>query len=290
MFTNIQYGSSTNTSAMDVCSVKEDCAWVIDGAVPLFPAHISDCASDGEWFVKEFNSFLKKHMALSYRSMEDLIKRGVQMIHQKYLKFPDAEKLFDLEMPCASCAIVQIQQDQLVYFVIGNCEVLVSFTSKQTKSFSDLRLQMLDAKLLQVCQELKVKQRMPMFQVRHFLNHMLVENRLRRNIAEGYYVLGEDCEAVSHALCGSIPLKDIASVSLVCNGFHQYVNCSRVRKHLDEYLKVKRSMEFVEIYDQMLVGKNGNEQMARYLQKELSGQSTVVCFDVLDSKQIGVHK
>lgn len=275
---------------MDVCSVKEDCAWVIDGADPLFPAHISDSASDGEWFVKEFNAFLKKHMTLSYRSMEDLIKRGVKTLHQMYLKFPDAKKMFDLEMPCASCAIVQIQNNQLSYFVMGNCEVLVSFASKETKSFCDLRLQTLDAKLLEVCQELKVKQRMPMFQIRHFLNHMLVENRLRRNIEDGYYVLGEDCEAVSHAICGSIPLKDITNISLVCNGFDQYFNCSRVKKHLDEYLKVKRTMEFVDIYDQMLVKKKGQEQLARYLQGELSGQSTVVCFDVLDPKCIEERK
>jgi len=271
---------------MDVCRVQEDCAWVIDGCDPLFPTHISDCSSDGEWLVRELNLYLKKNLHLPYQSISDIVYRGIQAIHREYCKYPQAKDLCDLEMPSACCAIVRVRHEQLSYFVMGNCEVVLTFTDGSTKHICDLRLQEMDAKLLEISQDLRKKQRMPLFRARNFMDHLLVENRLRRNVQDGYFVIGEDQEAVRYALSGAYALRDIRSISLICNGFSQYFNCTKVTQNLDRYIKEKRSVEFVELYDRMLSKKAANPQLARYIQEKMAGPSTVVCFDCQVPKKL----
>ena len=260
MFTNIQYGSA-KSNTMDVCNVQKDCAWVIDGSDPLFPTHISDASCDGEWLVKELNLYLKQHLA-------------------------EAKQLYDLEMPGACCAIIRVRNGWLSYFVMGNCELLLQDANGKTQSICDLRLQELDARLLEISQDLRQKQRMPLIRAQDFVDNLMVENRLRRNMKGGYWVLGEEESVVSQAIIGSVPIAQIRHISLICNGFARYFNCRKVVRQLERYLTMKRTMDFVELYNSLLVKKAGNEKLARYLQEELSGQSTAVFFDVLDSLKL----
>lgn len=286
MFTNVQYGSTSDPEAMDVCSVQENCAWVIDGSDALFPTHITEAAHDGEWFVKELNMYLKQNLTNRRWSIPDIMYQGMQHIHRRLLNYPTALNCCDLEFPNACCAVVRVLHSRLYYFILGNCELIITHQDNTITSYSDLRLQELDAKLLELSREMHDKKRMPLFTARNFMDHLLVENRLRRNIEGGYYVLGEDATVVKYALTGSMPLHDIKSVSLVCNGFSKYYNCQKVTTYLDQYLKQERSGEFVELYESMLMKKKKNEKLARYMQETLSGQSTVVFFDVNEVNQL----
>lgn len=286
MFTNVQYGSTTETTAMDVCSVQENCAWVIDGSDALFPMHITDANSDGEWLVKELNSYLKKNLMASYLTIGEVMRKAMMDIHRKFLKFPNAKELYDLELPSACVAIVRVRNEKLSYFILGNCELMITYVDGNSVTLCDLRLQELDAKLLEISQDLRKKQRMPLFRARNFMDNLLVENRLRRNVEGGYYVVGEDSEVVNHALTGTLPLKDIKSISLICNGFSQYFNCRKVIHNLDAYLKQKRTPDFVEIYDHLLEKKMRNQKLARYMQETMSGQSTIVFFDVEETAKL----
>lgn len=285
MFTNIQYGSA-KSNTMDVCNVQRDCAWVIDGSDPLFPTHISDASSDGEWLVKELNLYLKQHLLESDHPIGDTVARGLRSIHKQYLQFPGADKLYDLEMPSACCAIIRVRNGWLSYFVMGNCELLLQDHEGKTQSICDLRLQELDARLFEISQDLRQTQRMPLIRAQDFVDNLMVENRLRRNMKGGYWVLGEEASVVSQAIIGSVPIQQISHISLICNGFAQYFNCRKVVRQLERYLTSKRTMEFVDFYNSLLVKKHKNEKLARYLQETLSGQSTAVFFDVLDARKL----
>lgn len=285
MFTNIQYGSA-KSNTMDVCNVQKDCAWVIDGSDPLFPTHISDASSDGEWLVKELNGYWKQHLSEASCPISDTVAQGLRSIHKQYLRFPGAKQLYDLEMPGACCAIIRVRNGWLSYFVMGNCELLIQDAHGKTQSICDLRLQELDARLLEISRDLRQTQRMPLIRAQDFVDNLMVENRLRRNMKGGYWVLGEEASAVSQAIIGSVPLTQVRHISLICNGFAQYFNCRKVVRQLERYLTNKRTMEFVDFYNSLLVKKAKNEKLARYLQETLSGQSTAVFFDVLDSRKL----
>ena len=280
MFQNITYGSTTTTSAMDVCQVREHSAWVIDGSDPLFPTHISDAPSDGEWLVRELNLYLKSNLLRPYAYICDILFQGLADIHKEYLKLPKAKTLCDLEMPSACIAVVRMRHDRLFYYVLGSCELVVTFHDGTARRIIDLRLQELDARLLEIAQDLRQKERMPLFRARNFMDHLLVENRVRRNIEGGYFVLGEDQEAVKQGFIGSFPAQDVKSITMICHGFSQYFNCAKVVRNLDQYLIEQRAPEFVEVYENLLAKKKANHELARYMQEKLSGPSTIVSFDV----------
>lgn len=281
MFTNITYGSQNNVQEnMDVCSVQEHCAWIIDGADALFPTNITDCEHDGFWFVREWSAYLKRNLMASPSSLLDIMSHGMELIHEQFQTFPGYQELCDLQMPSACCAVVKAKFDHLEYFVLGNCELAITYDDGKVMTLSDLRLQEMDAKLLEISQDARKKQRMPLFRARSFMDTMMVENRLRRNVHDGYYVLGEDSEASKHALMGTIPLAHVKHISLICNGFSQYYHCRKVTQNLDTYLQAKRSPQLLDEYEQLMAKKQRNAQLARYMQEKLSGKSTMVYFDV----------
>ncbi len=60
-------------------------------------------------------------------------------------------------------------------------------------------------------------------------------------------------------------------------------------KNLYTYLEKTRNAKLVEEYNQLLEKQPDDIMMARSLQKELSGQSTMICFDVDTSMRIGMN-
>lgn len=281
MFSNIHYGSKTLKSEnIDMCSVQENCAWVIDGADSIFSTHISDHVSDADWFVKELNQHLKKNLMTQYLSISEIMKNGMRSITRDFLKFSHPKDMCDLDYPSAACAIVRVRDHKLSYFILGNCEMVLHYNDGNVIHLSDLRLQELDAKLMEVCQHARRKQRIPLYQTRKFMDHMMVENRLHRNIEGGYFVVGEDEMVVDYAIKGTVPLENIQSIYLICNGFSQYFNHKKVMQTRDEYLEKIRNEDLVISYEKMLSHFKKNHELARYMQSKLSGESTMVSFDI----------
>ena len=289
MFTNISYHSNpANKGNIDMFSVKNTYAWILDGADGLFPAHISDAISDAHWFVDRISAFLKQH--LGYQTeISELMKQAMIMAQREFQSFDGYGDLCDMNMPSASCAVLKAEDGKLSYFILGNCEVVLHYKDGNIITLSDLRLQQLDGKLLKISERARREKRMPLYQMKEFMNQMLVENRLRRNVSDGFYVLGEDAAAADHAITGVIPLERIHQIYLICNGFAQYYLHERVMKNLYTYLEKTRNAKLVEEYNQLLEKQPDDIMMARSLQKELSGQSTMICFDVDTSMRIGMN-
>lgn len=289
MFTNITYHSKpTNSKNIDMFNVKSTYAWILDGANGLFPAHISDASSDTYWFLEQISSFLKQHMN-DDTDISIIMRQAMIYAHEKFKQFDDYDTLCDMNMPSAACAVLKAEHNQLSYFILGNCEIVLHYKDGNIITLSDLRLQQLDGKLLRISESARRKKRMPLYQVKDFMNQMLVENRLRRNVEDGFYILGEDEEAANHAITGVIPLNHIQQIYLICNGFAQYYNHDRVLKNLDVYLEKTRNAKLVENYNYLLEKQPDDITIARSVQNELSEQSTMICFDVDSSLHIPVR-
>lgn len=290
MFTNITYHSKpASPKNIDMFSVKNTYAWILDGANGLFPAHISDASSDAYWFVEQISAFLKQNLG-SGSDISELMKQAMITANQKFQAFAGYDKLCDMNMPSAACAVLKADQHQLSYFILGNCEIVLHYKDGNIITLSDLRLQQLDGKLLRISESARRKKRMPLYQVKDFMNQMFVENRLRRNVAGGFYILGEDEDAADHAITGVIPLDHIRQIYLICNGFAQYYNHDRVLKNLEVYLEKTRNAKLVENYNYLLDKQPDDITIARSLQNELSEQSTMICFDVDSSVHIGLNE
>lgn len=287
MFTNISYQSnSAQSKNIDMFSVKNTYAWILDGANGLFPAHISDASSDAQWFVEQLSTFLKQNLG-ERLELNELMKQAMITTRLKFQKFDGYQDLCDMNMPSSACAILKADQQQLHYFILGNCEVVLHYKDGHILNLTDFRLQQLDGKLLQISEQARRKKRMPMYQVKDFMNQMFIENRLRRNVEDGFYILGEDENAANHAITGVLPLEDVKQIFMICNGFSQYYNHDRVMGNLEKYLDKTRNAKLIENYDYLLKKQPDDITIARSLQNELSDQSTMICFDVDTSIHIG---
>lgn len=281
MFKNITYGSKQeHDENIDMCSVQENCAWVIDGANGLFQAHISDAESDADWLVKELHTYLKKHLMMDGLPISDIMKLAMIDVTSRFKQFPGYHELYDMNMPSAACAVICVQGKNISYFVLGNCELILHYDDGNVITISDLRLQELDGKILEISQDAKKKRRLPMYQAKRFMDQMMVENRLRRNMENGYYVIGEDASSADHAITGTVPIDHIKSICLMCNGFSQYFRCKKVMQNLDQYIEKTRNPLLVETYDELLARQEKSTSVAHFMQQKLSGQSTIVTFDV----------
>ena len=285
MFKNIEYASASRKDRnIDVIHVKPNIAWVIDGANSLFPFHITDEESDAKWFVKQINDYLRKHLK-HYNDVNELLRCAQQEVIHQYIAMSD-EEITDMEFPNAALAFVYAENNQLYYHVLGPCEIAFHFNDGTVKRVSDLRLPQMDAKLVCLCQKARRVQRVPLYQARSFMDHMMVENRLHRNLEDGYYVFSEDMEAMDKAISGVVPLDHIQSISLICHGYEEYYHPSRVQHSLEEYLFGKRNQKLVDQYEQALKRQESDSNLARYVQEQVSKPSTFVTFEVM-KEEIG---
>lgn len=287
MFKNIEYASTSHKDKnIDVIHVKPNIAWVIDGANSLFPCHLSNEESDAKWFVKEINEYLRSHIK-DFKDANELLRRAQKEVISKFIAMSD-EEITDMEFPNAALAFVYAQHNQLYYHVLGPCEIAFHFHDGTIKRVSDLRLPQMDAKLVCLCHKARRVQRVPLYQARAFMDHMMVENRLHRNMEDGYYVFSEDMEAMDKAVSGVVPLDHIQSISLICHGYEAYYHPSRVQQSLEEYLFGKRNQKLVNQYEQALKRQESDSNLARYVQQQVSKPSTFVSFEVMkDEIEVG---
>lgn len=289
MFKNIEYASASRKDQnIDVIHVRPNIAWILDGANSLFPFHISDDESDAKWFVKQINDYLREHVS-NFSDADELFHNAQKAVIERYEAMSD-EEITDMEYPNTALALVYVQKNQLCYHVLGPCEILFHFDDGSTKSVMDLRLPHMDARLTSICRDLREKKHVPLYQVRTFMDHMMIENRLHRNLPGGYYILGEDPSVWSETITGVVPLNHLHSVSLICHGFEEYYHPPRMEAALKEYIFVKRNQKLVNDYEQSLRNQVGNFNLARYVQEQLSRSSTFVTFEIakemLETKEV----
>ena len=279
MFKNIEYAVANRSDKnIDILSVKPDIAWVIDGANSLFPLHISASESDADWFVRELNQEIKSNLQ-SIDNPVELLKKAQMAVVERFRGMSE-EAILDMEYPNAAIAMVYAQDHQLFYYVLGPCEIVLHFDDGSTRSIMDLRLPQMDAGLTSICRDLREKKRVPLFQVRTFMDHMMIENRLHRNLPSGYFILGEDASVWNEMITGVVSLNHICYVSLICHGFEEYYHPPRMEASLEEYIFSKRSQKLVNDYEQSLRNQAGDTNLARYVQEQLSRPSTFVSFEI----------
>lgn len=279
MFKNIEYAAADRRDKnIDIISVKQNIAWVIDGANSLFPMHISSSKTDADWFVTELNQAMKKNLDTMKDPLELLYHARAEVM--KRFEALGEDEIMDMEYPNAAIAMVYAHDQQLSYYVLGPCEIVFHFHDGSTQSIMDMRLPHMDARLTSICRNLREKQHIPLYQIRTFMDHMMIENRLHRNLPGGYFLLAEDESVSKEMICGAVPLDAVQAVSLVCHGFEEYYHPLRMEASLEEYIFVKRTQELVRDYERSLKNQAGNTNLTRYVQEQLSRPSTFVSFEV----------
>lgn len=209
-------GATHNEDAIYTC---EKFAFVIDGATGLLKENISDMPSDAQWFAQSLKNYLIENLSNYSLSIKDIIRNAILEINKKYNHFKGADKI--TSKPSASIALFRIYNDILEYFILGDCALIIKDYKNKIKHIKINDLTNLDNLNIKKMKSIACKNQIDVIDARNLINNDLLKTRLSQNTEEGYWIISDNLEAVNHALCGTMPVKNIKELIGISDGFSQ---------------------------------------------------------------------
>jgi len=208
-------GGTHNEDAVYAC---EKFGFVIDGATGLLKENISNMPSDAQWFSHTLKKYLIENLPNYTFSIKDIIKNAIVEIDKIYNQFKGSENV--KSKPSAGIAIFRIVGDFFEYFVLGDCSLIILDNNK-VKHLKLDDISKLDSKNLNKMKAIAKEKNINVIEARNLINDDLVKTRLSQNTKGSYWIISDNTEAVDHALCGNLPLKNITQIVGLSDGFSQ---------------------------------------------------------------------
>lgn len=208
-------GEGTNE---DRVGSSEYSAWVIDGATGLTDRELTDAASDGVWYVDEFERELRQRIDDTDRSIDEIVAEIVDIVDRRFRAAIDGEISDPLLEPSAAVAIVRYNDGTFEHFVLGDCTVIFQDTSGDVDVIKGEGPRALDSKAIDRIEEL-VNNGYSHSEAFSRLIPQLRDHRRRKNTPGGYWTLGFSTEAVSHAVTGKRDADEWLRAYLFTDGF-----------------------------------------------------------------------
>ena len=209
-------GKSVNE---DIAFASKDMAWVIDSATGLTETKLTKEDSDGEWLVKEWDTYLREKLYDLDKTISEIVRNGIKEIELKFHKEVGKEFVNPIERPSASVAILRFCNDQIEYFLLGDCTLLYKDINDKVIKIKDDKLEKLDDLAISKMHNIRLKENLTFEEARKAINDTLIANRLLKNREEGYWTLEFDCEAINHCLSGKISASNLKSITIMSDGY-----------------------------------------------------------------------
>lgn len=197
-------------------------AWVMDGSTGVTDHQFSEEKSDGLWFVQRMNDRLSTRMNDS-SPLSDIVHGCIDDVATEYAELTANADVEKAAQPSGTIAIARWTDEMLEYFILGDCNMIVTRSSGETTAILGEGPQCLDRMSIERLQELMHEQDYTYEAAREEVRTLVKDHRQIKNTEGGYWILGFSPEAVSHAMTGTISLADIETVHLFSDGFKPLV-------------------------------------------------------------------
>lgn len=202
----------------DMCGFKDGFYWVLDGATGLNEKNLIDENSDARWYTNWWNNYL--HYTLRKgKKIEDVISDGISQIREEFLTKVGVEDIHKINFPSASIAIVEVDGDYLRYFILGDCRIYIKDDDKTTVIMDD-KVNILDEKVFDEMRNIEDFSEMPLFISRQKVLPLIVENRLKNNTDDGYWILSFLDESAEKALKGEVCISNNSKIMICSDGYY----------------------------------------------------------------------
>jgi serine/threonine protein phosphatase PrpC len=211
--------SAGNKVNEDIVYVTDNYGWVIDGATGLNNKNLTGSSSDANWFVNEWDKYLKENISNNSVSIKEIIFKGIGYISNKFYQITTSQHFEKVDFPSASIVVIRIKSGKIEYFLLGDCTLIVQDNNGKSLILKQDLLDKLDNKAKVEMSKLMVKEGMSFVQARQSINSLLVKHRLLKNTPNGYWTLEFDEKAVENSLCGCFDFLEYKKVLLMSDGF-----------------------------------------------------------------------
>lgn len=278
-FTNIKaFSGQGNLVNEDICFVSSTCGWVIDGSSGLTKCKITNGESDAAWYVSEWQGYLKDNIEKD-ASIEDILKKGVINIRNKYLQFEGASKATALEHPSASILIVRVRDKSLEYFCLGDCTLLYKLKNGKVIKISDDKVSKLDSKVIDEMVKVHNEKNISLISTRPYIDEMLKENRLKKNSVDGYWILGMTEEALQHGLFGHADLEELSKACILSDGFSQYYDTFNLSNDYSEFIDEIGNESLQRLCNELRKNQEQDKDCNKYPRLKVKDDASIVYFE-----------
>ena len=202
----------------DIVRVCKYGAWILDGSTGLNKKNLISKESDAKWYVSWWDKYLYENINKD-KSLKTIVCEGIENIKQEYLSTLAGIRLEKLDMPSASVAIVKFYKDKVEYFLLGDCTIVINDTNENiilkddgVCKFDNMIFEKMK-KLNNNNKSLSVKDK------KDILLPYIIENRLKKNSEEGYWILEFDELAVEKSMHDYISINDELKLIISSDGF-----------------------------------------------------------------------
>ncbi|MFC4359489.1 protein phosphatase 2C domain-containing protein [Halobium salinum] len=224
----------------DIVTIQSESAWVLDGATGLGDINCTPCESDGQWYVTQFNEYLKNHIRDTDSSLEGIVNDGIRDTAQRFARFKQARELDDAHLPSATCAICRIENGVLDVFVLGDCSILIGRNNELFGRVYDSRIDPLDADVAHQMQTLVQEEGLSVSEARMECLPLLRANRRKKNKPGGYWALGMEPAASAQGLTRRYTLEERDVIYGMTDGFSALVDT------YDQFMSWEAALGFLE--------------------------------------------
>ena len=201
----------------DIVRVCKYGAWILDGSTGLNKKNLISKESDAKWYVSWWDKYLHENINKD-KSLKTIVCEGIENIKQEYLSTLAGIRLEKLDMPSASVAIVKFYKDKVEYFLLGDCTIVINDTNENI-ILKDDGVCKFDNMIFEKMKKLNKNKSLSVKDKKDILLPYIIENRLKKNSEEGYWILEFDELAVEKSMHDYISINDELKLIISSDGF-----------------------------------------------------------------------
>lgn len=201
----------------DIVRVCKYGAWILDGSTGLNKKNLISKESDAKWYVSWWDKYLYENINKD-KSLKTIVCEGIENIKQEYLSTLAGIKLEKLDMPSASVAIVKFYKDKVEYFLLGDCTIVINDTNENI-ILKDDGVCKFDNMIFEKMKKLNKNKNLSVKDKKDILLPYIIENRLKKNSEEGYWILEFDKVAVEKSMHDYISINNELKLIISSDGF-----------------------------------------------------------------------
>lgn len=200
----------------DVVGVTPFGAWVLDGATGLNNKNLVSKDSDARWYVNWWNEYLHKNISKDI-SLKDILKYGIRKIKNEYEELLNGKSINEIDMPSSAISIIKYNADKIEYLLLGDCTLFAK--EKDITIIQDKSISKYDNIIFDRMGELPNIENMSYDEIKSSVLDLIIENRLKKNTQDGYWILGFSEEALDNSISGYIEVAKDIIIILTSDGF-----------------------------------------------------------------------
>ncbi|MGL5330648.1 MAG: hypothetical protein ACRDD7_15360 [Peptostreptococcaceae bacterium] len=183
-----------------------------------------------------------------------------------------------MDKPSSSICIVKIHEEKIEYLILGDC-ALHTIIEEKVFIKKDEKLCELDNKVYKQMESLPDLFNLSHDEIKKSVMNTIIENRLKKNTKDGYWILEFEEEAVDNAIYGNISIDKNISIMLSSDGF----SCISDRYNLikeEELIKEVIKYGAGNIYSRLREFEESEFSVNRYPRFKIKDDSSCIYLDI----------